>query len=133
MASVLQRTHAKPGPAKPVDLPSWVDPAQLRAVRIWAGWDKLAACAGTSTSIWFSAVSAANVDFLRKHYCDGCPVRVVCLADAITSERIVADVAGVRAGLSPTERRWVHQLLGHQLDGQWWSLQAVVTGVGDVA
>lgn len=73
-----------------------------------ARWRDDAACAGLDTELFFPVDDrAASVETPRR-VCRGCPVRVDCLADALTTED-PARRFGIVGGTTPGERRTLHR------------------------
>ena len=68
------------------------------------GWRELADCRGSDLDLWYST-AAASIDTARG-YCHGCPVRALCLEDALDAEYGLpaSKRFGTRAGLTPAER-----------------------------
>lgn len=68
------------------------------------GWWRHAACIGATAKMFGQSVEAVAV-------CESCPVQASCLADARDYEldRRSADVAGVRGGLTATQRVAVYR------------------------
>jgi WhiB family redox-sensing transcriptional regulator len=62
-------------------------------------WRDQAICAQTDAAIFFP--EAGQYPHAARKVCTVCPVREVCLADAIANR----DDHGVRGGLTPNERR----------------------------
>lgn len=62
-------------------------------------WREQAICAQTDPAIFFP--EPGQHPHAARKVCSVCPVRTVCLADAITSR----EAYGVRGGLTPNERR----------------------------
>lgn len=73
-------------------------------------WRHEAACFGIATreyDPWYATGKTAAAEYnVARRVCAGCPVRQMCLEDALTIERTgpEADVHGVRGGLTPNER-----------------------------
>jgi len=62
-------------------------------------WREQAICAQVDPALFFP--DAGQYPHAARKVCTVCPVRAVCLADAIASR----DDHGVRGGLTPNERR----------------------------
>jgi WhiB family redox-sensing transcriptional regulator len=77
-----------------------------------ANWNDAAACKGRDTSVFFPPnVTEKKEDRLlreaaAKAMCQGCPVKDVCLADAMTKR----DFNGIWGGLTEDERRALSRL-----------------------
>lgn len=67
-----------------------------------AGWRPYAACLHLPVDVWFTS-PGEDVTILRK-VCGACPVRILCLEDAMTAERVPSDTHGMRGGLTAYER-----------------------------
>lgn len=73
---------------------------QLRAVAERSEWSREAACRGASVEAFFTSTGPAREETYRR-YCDLCPVRSECLAQAL----LARDQYGVFGGLACHERR----------------------------
>ncbi|GAA2411631.1 hypothetical protein GCM10010404_81950 [Nonomuraea africana] len=83
--------------------------AKLRRARITPGWHERAACKGADHWIFCNDEAALRNGEPRppydeekaKSYCSGCPVRTVCLEEALR----MRDLFMVRGGLNADELR----------------------------
>jgi WhiB family redox-sensing transcriptional regulator len=71
------------------------------------GWRERAGCAGEDPELFFPIGSRRPV--LAQQICQDCPVRELCLADAMASEDPTMRW-GVLGGLTPTERARLFEL-----------------------
>lgn len=83
-----------------------------------AEWRAQAACVGFDDDM-FPDSNAAAIAYARQ-ICAPCPVRAECLADAMATEgaRTARDRHGIRAGLTGSQRRALHDELRKKQTGQ---------------
>jgi hypothetical protein len=62
---------------------------------------------GKTKDAWFDEATGKRSVQAARSACEGCPVRAHCLELALRQEKTVADVHGVRGGLSVSERRTI--------------------------
>lgn len=72
-----------------------------------SGWERRAACRGVQDLFSIEEVGAEAVRSIAAAVavCEGCPVRLECLQQAMFEEQRQADRFGVRGGFSAAERR----------------------------
>lgn len=85
-------------------------PADTRTLERGEDWRDQAACYGIPTKDydpWFATGKTPSAEYdVARRVCAGCPVRQMCLDEALREEKQgpEADVHGVRGGLTPHER-----------------------------